>query len=30
MLFSGPDLPLAPDARARFFGDDASCDANGG
>jgi len=30
MLFSGPDLPLAPDARARFFGEDASCDANGG
>jgi 2-polyprenyl-6-methoxyphenol hydroxylase-like FAD-dependent oxidoreductase len=22
MLFSGPDLPLAPDARARFFGED--------
>jgi 2-polyprenyl-6-methoxyphenol hydroxylase-like FAD-dependent oxidoreductase len=30
MLFSGPDLPLAPDARARFFGEDASCDANVG
>jgi menaquinone-9 beta-reductase len=24
MLFSGPDLPLAPNARARFFGEDAS------
>jgi len=24
MLFSGPDLPLAPDARARFFGEDTS------
>jgi menaquinone-9 beta-reductase len=24
LLFSGPDLPLGPDARARFFGEDTS------
>jgi len=30
MLFSGPDLPVAPDARARFFGEDANLDATAG